>query len=97
MKVSDYLRRLSVRRRSRKVLKAMEAVERETRHVMKALDKMHDPSPWRELHADLGMIHSCAGKGVKLLKGHVGPRNIMEAIEILRKIAEMEKTERTSW
>lgn len=100
MNISDSLRIISVRRRTRKALKHLEAVERQVKHTIKTLDKMRDPVQWRALNSELGMIYGCTVRGVKLLKEHVGPRNIMEAMDIIHKIAdmekaEMEKTERT--
>ncbi len=87
----DFFRKRIVRRRNRKTLKLIEKLEKVSGKNVKTLQNMASPGLWVNVLRDVQAINFCAEKAKKLMMGHVGPRNLFEAFEWIKKMAEMEK------
>jgi len=89
--MKDFFRKRVVRRRNRNALKLLEHLEKVTAKNVKTLEKMNNPAPWVSLLRDVQAINFCAEKAKKLMFVHVGPRNLFEAFEWIKKVSEYEQ------
>ena len=89
--MKDFFRKRSVKRRNRKALKLIEKLEKVTAKNVKTLEKMNNPAPWVSLLRDVQAINFCTEKAKKLMFAHVGPRNLFEALESIKKVSEYEQ------
>ena len=89
--MKDFFRKRIVKRRNRKALKLIEKLEKVTAKNVKTLEKMNNPAPWVSLLRDVQAINFCTEKAKKLMFAHVGPRNLFEAFEWIKKMSEFEQ------
>jgi len=88
--MKDFFRKRIVKRRNRKALKLIEKLEKVTGKNVISMQKMNNPAPWVTLLRDVQAINFCSEKAKKLMRGHVGPRNLFEALEWIEKMSEYE-------
>lgn len=89
--MKDFFRKRIVKRRNRKALKMLEKLEKVTAKNVKTLEKMNNPAPWISVLRDVHAINFCAEKAKKLMFAHVGPRNLFDALEWIKKVSEYEQ------
>lgn len=88
--MKDFLRKLFVKRRNRKVLNLLDNLEKVTAKNIKTMQKMNNPAPWILILKDIQAVNFCASKAKKLMAYHVGPRNLFEALDWIKKMSEYE-------
>jgi len=69
----------------------LEKLEKVTGRNVKTLTKMNNPAPWIDVLKNIQAINFCTEKAKKLMKAMVGPRNLFEALENIKKMAEYEQ------
>jgi hypothetical protein len=89
--MKDFFRKRIVRRRNRKILKLIEKLEKVSGKNVKTLQNMASPGLWVNVLRDVQAINFCADKALKLMRAHVGPRNLLEALVMIKKMAEYEQ------
>jgi len=89
--MKDFFRKRIVKCRNRKALKLLEKLAKVTGKNTNTLQKMNNPSPWVDVLRDVQAINFFAEKSLKLMRVHVGPRNLFEALDMIKKMAEYEQ------